>query len=421
MGLCVWKTIRACHVPSVKVSADSIIFRLRESADKSMIETRQNIKRWDYLLICGTCLAPMTGLRVWKIGPAELLCFLWCLKGISFRIYHKRELYLFFRTFLFSMLMGTFICILVSPAELARGDWATWLFLTFVALSLYEKLSLNKLSYNEKLLYTISVLSSFWYLFLYYYSLKISRSFLGVPLWFRGVRFAGGGNNPHQLAVLMCGIFFGLARRIVIQPRNIVCWVAMSGSAFLVYQTASSTGMLSLFSGLLALIIILSITSSRSKKTRIIVAFFELFIGILVIAILYDRIYGLTYNWIASDKNGLGRLAIFSEIGKAFVKSPIFGLGPGAHSNDGYMPKEFHNTYLEILAATGIVGSISFIKLTTSTVKKLFADPMLIPILVAMYTYGLAGFAMRRLAYWVLFVFILVLSEKILNKEGNNV
>ena len=31
----------------------------------------------DYFLIIGIVLAPMTGLRIWKIGPGEVLCLFW--------------------------------------------------------------------------------------------------------------------------------------------------------------------------------------------------------------------------------------------------------------------------------------------------------------------------------------------------------
>ena len=38
------------------------------------------IRTWDWLLILGLTIAPMTGLRIWKIGPAEVLTFIWCLR-----------------------------------------------------------------------------------------------------------------------------------------------------------------------------------------------------------------------------------------------------------------------------------------------------------------------------------------------------
>ena len=143
-----------------------------------------------------------------------------------------------------------------------------------------------------------------------------------------------------------------------------------------------------------------------------IIILFELIVGGLILIVCYPIIYRYTYNWVASDSNGLGRLYIFSSIKGAFIKSPLFGLGPGMHAKDPLGLKEFHNTYLEILAATGIVGFLAFISLSIKALKKLTADALLIPILISIYAYGLAGFAMRRLAYWVIFIFIFILSEQ---------
>ena len=35
------------------------------------------IESRDWILLIGLSLAPMTGLRIWKIGPSEVLCLLW--------------------------------------------------------------------------------------------------------------------------------------------------------------------------------------------------------------------------------------------------------------------------------------------------------------------------------------------------------
>ena len=42
------------------------------------------IRTWDWLLILGLTIAPMTGLRIWKIGPAEVLTFIWCAVNVAF-------------------------------------------------------------------------------------------------------------------------------------------------------------------------------------------------------------------------------------------------------------------------------------------------------------------------------------------------
>jgi hypothetical protein len=38
------------------------------------IKRHLNIEKWDWLLIIGLVFAPMTSLRIGKVGPGEVLC-----------------------------------------------------------------------------------------------------------------------------------------------------------------------------------------------------------------------------------------------------------------------------------------------------------------------------------------------------------
>ena len=53
-----------------------------------------------------------------------------------------------------------------------------------------------------------------------------------------------------------------------------------------------------------------------------------------------------------------------------------------------------------------VIYTVRIFKLT------LRSDWRLLVILISMYTYGLAGFAMRRLVYWGILTFVLVIAEK---------
>lgn len=376
------------------------------------IHNRQ-LRKWDLLLIVGLCLAPMTGLRIWKVGPAELLCFIWGLRYFPKRIYRINSITRFFCTFLGAMLIGTIIGYIIAPNELVLNDWFTWIFLTYIALAMYEGLIEYDLEYNEKLLNCFCFISAIWYLVLYLYSIYVSKSFLGAPLWYIGVRYTGGAQNPHQVAVLMCGITFCFLRNIIKKRLIVPSGIGLIVAVFIECQTASSTGIAAIFLGILAMIMVLTIYRLNSISAKVCILTLELLIGVAVLAFAYPIIYRYFYTWLSSDSNGIGRLTLFSQIGNAFEKSPIFGLGPGMHALWGMDTKEFHNTYLEIIAATGIVGFLAFLILTVRSIKTLLYDPTFIPVLVAIYGYGLAGFAMRRLAYWGVFIFIIVIANQI--------
>lgn len=376
-----------------------------------------HIKKWDRLLITGLCLAAMTDLRIWKVGPAELFCLIWGLKFFPRRVYRFNTISIFFAGFMGAMLVGSLIGYAVAPSELSVSDLVTWLYLAFIALAFYEGLKDNNVEYNEHLFSCFCFAAASWYLFLYLYSILFNKTFLGARLWYSNIRFSGGGKNPHQVAVVMCGITFGFIRNIIKRRavyRNLLGAIT---AIFLELQTRSSTGFLSILISFLALMMIITFYRYESTTTKFSIMSVELIAGIIILIIVYPAIYKRFYNWLASDSNGLGRLELFRQIGATFKKSPLFGLGPGVHALWGIHPKEFHNTYLEILAASGLAGSFCFISMTVKVIKKLLVDATLLPIMISIYAYGLAGFAMRRIAYWGIVVFIFLIADGILSEK----
>ena len=132
-------------------------------------------------------------------------------------------------------------------------------------------------------------------------------------------------------------------------------------------------------------------------------------IGIGII-LLHEYIYSMFMKWLADDENGLGRLEIFKSFTYSMRKNIICGLGPGAHAYNGTF--EYHNTYLEILAMSGVLGFIVFLRFSITIFKKMMSDKYLLLCIIPLYAYGFAGFAMRRLIYWGIIAIALVLSEK---------
>ena len=370
------------------------------------------IRRWDWLLIVGAMLAPMTGLRIWKIGPAEVMCFLWALRYISLRSIRFNFLSKFFTVFIFCMFLGTLICSNVAPEEVRLESWPTWIFLVVISCVLLRVVEQNDLNYNIKVFDLICRFSTLWYALLYVFSRTVSRSFLGAPLWYY-YRYAGGGTNPHQLAVLMCGIAFWYIYKFS-QRRKIVDIVFFLLTLFLLSETKSSTGIAAIAVGVFVYVAIWLIESGRSSTQKAVFLSMEFLVIIMTITLFYRQLFQMAYEWVSEDANGLGRFYIWSSFKQAIMKSPLVGLGPGTHGISYYGIKEFHNSYLEIFAASGVIGFIAFIVLTIIIIKKVIKGyPKLLPIIVAMYGYSMAGFAFRRLAYWVVMIFTIVIAEQI--------
>ena len=64
------------------------------------------------------------------------------------------------------------------------------------------------------------------------------------------------------------------------------------------------------------------------------------------------------------------------------------------------------------MAASGLVGLTAFLIFTVRLLRKMANDTTFLPAITAMYAYGFAGFAMRRLVYWGIVVFVLVICEQ---------
>lgn len=371
--------------------------------------TNRNIEIGDWLLIAGLCLAPMTGLRVWKVGPGEVLCLLWGIRYLLKAKSLKSSLSTFFVLFVSAMLIGSVIGYIVAPEELRSVDLLTWVYLGIIAVSLYEGIKSKPPLYVETLFYTFAQVAALWNLFLFLYSRFVSNVFFGSPLWYHGVRFSGGSTNPHQIAVLLCGLTFVFLRSILKKERVIRSVVLLTVSVYLMLMTASSTGILSIALGMAVAAYFFTADLFPRRKFG---AMLVLTVIILLVILVFARFFYRQFmDWVAEDRNGLGRISIFSSFGEAFAKSPIFGLGPGTHGIGGTI--EFHNTYLEILAASGIIGGIILIVYSINLFKStLTTDWKLFPILVSMYAYGLAGFAMRRIVFWGLVSFVTVIAEQ---------
>lgn len=380
------------------------------------------IDNWDWILIIGLTMAPMTSLRIWKIGPAELLCVVWCLRYFSLRTVKLTHVLRFFAGLIIFMIIGTVIGIYKESGIIAKAGILTWIYLGLISCVSYSALSEHSGAYLESMVDKFACISVIIYFMLYLYSITVSRSLFGYQLWYGGKRFSPLGTNPHQLAVFMSALPFLFIRNAIHRKsilRNLICAAIC---VFLMIQTESSTGIIALITGFASSIVILSLRIHTDARKKFALLLLEAALAALIILVFWSDIYGFIYDWIASDSNGLGRISIFSHISDTFKESPLFGLGPGMHAettSGGNM--EYHCTYLEILAATGIAGTLVFIVFSVREFKSLLKDPYLLPIMFALYAYGISGFAMRRLAYWGLTVFALLLAEKATSEVSTDV
>ena len=386
---------------------------------------RKNGLPWfDYLLIAGVILAPMTGLRIWKIGPSELLCAVWCFRYILYIIQGKFDHFLtkFWVPFFVTLLAGTGFCLLYYPAESSGIEGiTTWFFLLFFSLGLLQGLRQHSLQNILKILEKICFGAAIWYPLMWIYSLNVSRFFLGARLWYSTswTRFTGGADNPHQLALLTLGLtfvsFYFISRVSITKRRKFFHALCIAVFLFLLSMTRSTTAWMAMFfSGAFGIAVML-VMKKQAIRSRQLTALLSLLFFSTVLVLGFSQLYSAFINWVSSDSNGLHRFKLFAYIVEPLQKNPFFGLGDGIHSNSGTMG--FHNSYLEVIAMTGLIGFTLFTVFSVRLFRGLAVDPFLLLTPLAMYVYGLAGFGLRRLPFWALVTALAVVAEKLTNEK----
>ena len=374
-------------------------------------EGKLKIEKWDLLLILATILAPINTLRIWKIGPSEIICLIWMLKYLPNTFNRNNILSSFWATFFPILLLGTIFGIINYPEELILSDLVTYIYFALLSVTIYEHFK-NTTS-SIKLLEAIAISVSISYATLYLYSKLFSKTLLGIPLWYEGVRFSGGANNPHLLAILLgcvacINLYFLISRRSN-NYHKLAHLISFLVALALGIATRSSTLILSLAITFLIFIYLLIIKMGTSKKKKICMIGL-LFCATIITALLFEnQIANYLMQWINSDVNGMGRIEIFQSITTVLEKNFLIGLGPGTHGLNGTI--ELHNTYLEILAMSGILGFMIFSSFSLRIIKELKKEPMFLLPICELYFYGLAGFSFRRLIFWIIIPIIISINN----------
>ena len=387
-----------------------------------MIENRGamqsvRIHLWDWLLIVGAIVAPMTGWRIGKIGPAEVLCFVWALRFLREEV-ELNAYTIFFGVLVTCMFLGDIIGYIITPDETYFNLTVTWVYLGFVGSAMFKALRHNPLEYNIRVFSLISSLTVIWYALLYVYASHVSKTFLGAPLYYYS-RYSGGGTNPHQVAVGLCGVAFWFIYQIL-QRKHVVRNAALfTLDLYLLSLTKSSTGIAALAVGVATLAVMLTIRHVPAGWKRWALFILEALVGVAVVLVFFGPLWDKFDAWVQSDSNGQGRFDLWSTFVPAFLKSPIFGLGTGAHAmNYNGTAIEFHSSYLDIFSAAGLVGFGALVAFMCYTAGKIIRGEMLLlPIMVCSYAYGIAGFAVRRLAFWTVMTFVTVLVIQMADRK----
>ena len=128
--------------------------------------------------------------------------------------------------------------------------------------------------------------------------------------------------------------------------------------------------------------VIISCFKGKNKRAFRIITLVGLLSALALFVILFDKIQGVLADYFERGLSDNGRFALWREAFKNFLSSPVFGGGfYGFEVDDsmlygfGPLAKQAHNTILQLLSATGIVGLLSYIYYRYESVKPLFRYP----------------------------------------------
>lgn len=373
-----------------------------------LTKTEQNdsLGFWDWVLVVGITFSPMNELRIWKLGPGEILLLIWSFRYLS-KLFSARLNSIFFRfwlLFLPCISIGAAYCVLFYPDEADPMGLLTFALFAFISIAIVEGLQDRPSQRIRNTIYAIGVAPAFWYMFLYIYSRKVRARFLGAALWYMNVRFSGGANNPHHIAPLLCAALFinmiHLLDRDASLFRKALAAVSMFFCGFVSLKTKSSTLIVAVVISFGFFAYYLSMRYLKEKTQRWIATSVLIIVFAALVGIFQEKLYDYVFEWVESDANGLGRFDIFYSIGDMLRKGWLTGLGPGTHGMNGTI--EFHNSYLEFLAMGGVIGITLFIIFSVRLYRTIRIDPIMSFCVIPFYAYGLGGFSMRRMSFWII-------------------
>lgn len=390
----------------------------RALAPKKPRKTEGGFIGVDWLLVAGVALSPVTAISLGPLNIGEWAVLLWCM--VHWAAVRPStilsELDVIWWCVFFSLIgIGTFVGVHVSSDSTDPTQLLTWTYFAIVYTSITTILEGRPREDLEAILSRLGIFSLALHSGLLAYSLLVSPTLAGVDLWYEDTRFAGGGNNPHYVALVVLVSLFIVARLIARErspSRRLLLLILSVGGCSVAWATGSTTILAATVVSLGCLLLVYLFTAKRMGMAWV------LFSGTLILgALQFERLVTIVVEIIEGDPNGLGRIIIWSSYQETFITSPLIGLGPGTHALDGRV--EYHNVFIEIAAMSGVAGLVMFLwflfRVICDATK---VDPLLAGPVLAVVFYGIGGFSARRLVFWVVMGLVVVLSREVKKSDS---
>jgi len=266
------------------------------------------------------------------------------------------------------------------------------------ALSAFEKV--GKIYFISALLFYLLGLLSYgdWQEHQLYYGLMVERA---IP------RLVAFGFDPNMSAMTLIPFFF-----YFMLSKNNYFWLSLG--LFLILATMSRGAILSMMVGLTCLAVLRPNKASiRAIGVALLLVVFG-FIGMVVFDLLPVRYFEQRLAGIAS---GSGRVEIWSNALEMFLARPVVGWGGFSFRDvNQLLFNDFHfahNTYLEVLVESGLVGFVifcSFVFFMLRRAIQLSANPLLLFVLPALFSFAVSMFFISVYINQILVLYLSLLN-----------
>jgi O-antigen ligase len=364
-----------------------------------------------------------TSLRFGMFGIGELLLLFFCL----LQIVGQKTILVSFQQHIFSTFWIIYICLItfgyainnfleIAP-QTVRFDYQAYiviLFLCFTFETYFKKSSFSSLYSLLRFIYFGGLLVIG---VLYFIYLQGTKVLFGFYLTYAGSEiFSPFANDYHQFAYFVAPLpFIGLY--LMVNEKSIrlkifaILGVALS--IFIGLSTTSSTlvsaWIISTFA--FCMLKVGEFFYKQNKSFSIIIALFCLLI--IVLFFNYEMFLVFIDDFFHGDTNGENRIIIWSNAVKAWLYSPIFGLGPGSYAGtDVFGGFEAHNTFLQILTQGGIAGGLAYILLILKLTKNTYVNTIILCSVISLIMYGLGINDLRRSVLWFYYILFYFLCFK---------
>ncbi|MFA7090242.1 MAG: O-antigen ligase family protein [Arcobacteraceae bacterium] len=225
-----------------------------------------------------------------------------------------------------------------------------------------------------------------------------------------GARFTALSKNPNQLSLLYSPILF--LTIYYFKDKRRILFVLLILELVVITQIKGQALYLSIISGVISLFIYylcIEIQKRRKLKFFLLFNFIIILCFLIIVALEYSFIYKIVFDIFVSIVDdsrtlALHRITLLINGFSNFMLSPIIGLGGGPHS---YLEivnhtSEAHNTLIDILTQTGIIGFFMYIILFYYIGKHLINQKkiFLFSALIALFVFSLFHFVLRQPIFW---------------------